>query len=112
MGTKNHPGKFDCYIYANGDEPLFTLLGRDRHAPSLVRLWALQRHKEGENEDRVSEALTCADEMDAELLRRGKNPVGSGSKFESIFLLMTTGMVEHPEGFDQPCNCDLCLSYD
>jgi hypothetical protein len=28
MGTKNVPGKFDCYANALPDEPTFVLLGR------------------------------------------------------------------------------------
>lgn len=46
MGTKNDPGEFDCYARAHPDEPLFTLLGRDRLAPGLVRLWAALRSGE------------------------------------------------------------------
>lgn len=38
MGTKNNPGTFDCYANAAPDEPMFVLLGRDKHAPLLVRL--------------------------------------------------------------------------
>lgn len=40
MGSKNNPGKFDCYEAAHPDEPMFVLLGRDESAPHLVRLWA------------------------------------------------------------------------
>lgn len=40
MGTKNNPGKFDCYANAHPDEPMFILLGRDERAPELVRMWA------------------------------------------------------------------------
>lgn len=43
MGTKNNPGKFDCYAAAHPDEPLFTLLARDPSAPHLIRLWACVR---------------------------------------------------------------------
>ena len=28
MGTKNNPGRFDCYGNAEPDEPIFVLLGR------------------------------------------------------------------------------------
>lgn len=45
MGTKEHPGKFDCYSNALPDEPLFTLLARDPSAPELLRLWADNRRK-------------------------------------------------------------------
>ena len=40
MGTKNNPGKFDCYEAAAPDEPMFILLARDPVAPYLVRIWA------------------------------------------------------------------------
>ncbi len=43
MGTKNNPGEFGCYAAAEPDEPMFTLLGRDPHAASLVWLWAVMR---------------------------------------------------------------------
>lgn len=33
MGTKNNPGKYDCYAKAEPDEPLFTLRGKDVSAP-------------------------------------------------------------------------------
>ena len=56
MGTKNHPGAFDCYANADPDEPMFVLLGRDRHAAGLVRLWALLRAKAGEDPEKIAEA--------------------------------------------------------
>jgi hypothetical protein len=40
MGTKNNPGRFDCYGNALPEEPMFILLGRDRHAPMVVEFWA------------------------------------------------------------------------
>ena len=40
MGTKNNPGKFDCYENAEPDEPMFVLLGRDPLAAHLVSLWS------------------------------------------------------------------------
>ncbi len=40
MGTKNNPGKFDCYANAGPDEPMFVLLGRDRLAGHLVSIWS------------------------------------------------------------------------
>lgn len=43
MGTKNNPGKFDCYANALPDEPMFVLLGRDPSAPELIEGWAGQR---------------------------------------------------------------------
>lgn len=43
MGTKNNPGKFDCYKAALPDEPMFVLLARDEEAPAHVRNWARAR---------------------------------------------------------------------
>ena len=78
MGTKNNPGKFDCYENAEPDEPVFILLGRDPLAAPLVRLWAMMREECGpprerpENPDvvaawekeKVAEAQQCADTME------------------------------------------------
>lgn len=47
MGTKNNPGKFDCYANADPDEPMFVLLARDPLASDLVLLWAERREAEG-----------------------------------------------------------------
>ena len=74
MGTKNNPGKFDCYDDAHPDEPMFVLLGRDPAAGSLVRLWARRRELSGESPDKVAEARTCADAMDAWARGAGKIP--------------------------------------
>lgn len=63
MGTKNNPGKFDCYANADPNEPMFILLGRDKNAPSLVDLWANQREIDGEDPAKVQEARDCANAM-------------------------------------------------
>jgi hypothetical protein len=63
MGTKNNPGKWDCYANAEPDEPIFVLLARDKHAPALVRLWAALREHDGEDESKVIEALGCVGAM-------------------------------------------------
>lgn len=60
MGTKNNPGKFDCYANAEADEPMFILLGRDKHAPTLVWLWAVLRELDQEDPAKVQEARDCA----------------------------------------------------
>jgi hypothetical protein len=71
MGTKNNPGKFDCYANADPDEPMFILLGRDPHAPNAVRQWAYDRGqaisrgaKPVEDMEMVIEARECADAME------------------------------------------------
>jgi hypothetical protein len=71
MGSKEKPGKFDCYANALPDEPMFILLARDPHGPALVRAWAYEReHQIGKGNrpdtDRavVAEARQCADAME------------------------------------------------
>lgn len=63
MGTKNNPGDFDCYHAADPDEPMFILLGRDKHAPTLVWLWAALRELDGEDPAKVAEARECCAAM-------------------------------------------------
>lgn len=65
MGTKNNPGKFDCYANAHPDEPMFVLLGRDKIGGSLTRLWAAVREVLREDSKKVAEARECAASMDA-----------------------------------------------
>ena len=60
MGSKRNPGRFDCYEAADLDEPMFVLLGRDKHAPLLVNLWAELRELEGEHAGKLQEARSCA----------------------------------------------------
>lgn len=67
MGTKNNPGKFDCYANALPDEPMFVLLARDPIFFDLVHLWAQRRQHDIECGDRpdsdrlmVGEAEECA----------------------------------------------------
>lgn len=70
MGTKNNPGRFDCYAAAEPDEPMFILLGRDRHAAALANLWAAMRMgEEGPESGKAQEAMLCANEMLAWRLR-------------------------------------------
>lgn len=78
MGTKNDPGMFDCYAGAAPDEPLFTLLARDKHAPTLVWLWATLRELDGENEAKVAEARACAGNMMAWAHDHNRPVVGFG----------------------------------
>lgn len=67
MGTKNQPGKFDCYNNALPDEPMFVLLARDPEFYDLVHQWARKRQRDiecGERPDSdwpvVQEAYDCA----------------------------------------------------
>ena len=78
MGTKNNPGAFDCYANALPDEPMFVLLGRDKHAPTLVWLWATMREIDGEDPAKVVEARECAMAMVQYAHAAGRPSVGLG----------------------------------
>lgn len=60
MGTKNSPGRFDCYGAAEPDEPVFVLLARDERAPAIVEAWATSRIV---YDEKAREALACAKAM-------------------------------------------------
>lgn len=76
MGTKNRPGKFDCYAKADPDEPMFVLLGRDPTAGVVVTLWAALRERVGYDEPDVNEeAMQCA-----ALMREWARFFGKGDK--------------------------------
>lgn len=64
MGTKNNPGKFDCYEAAEPDEPMFVLLARDPLAPGIVRQWAEERSAWEDPQGKIKEALECAEAME------------------------------------------------
>lgn len=78
MGTKNNPGKFDCYAAAEPDEPMFILLGRDKHAPTLVWLWSVLRELDGEDGAKVAEARECVLAMLSYQNGKGRKAVGLG----------------------------------
>lgn len=78
MGTKNNPGAFDCYANAENDEPMFILLGRDKHAPTLVWLWATLRELDGEDATKVAEARDCVAAMLMWAKDRDRSVVGLG----------------------------------
>lgn len=75
MGTKNNPGKFDCYAKAEPDEPMFILLGRDPAAAHTIRAWCKNRIQYGQNsvtDAKIIEALKCAEEMQQYAVEREK----------------------------------------
>ena len=63
MGTKAHPGVYDCYAKAADDEPLFVLRAKDPLAPQLVEAWADRAELEGVELAKIQEARVCADDM-------------------------------------------------
>ncbi len=85
MGSKNNPGKFDCYSKAEPDEPMFVLLGRDPAAGVVVRMWEQVRRWLGETEPEVlAEALQCAEAMGAWAERLGRSPVAETARLRNF----------------------------
>jgi hypothetical protein len=78
MGTKNNPGKFDCYQAAEPDEPMFVLLARDKHAPTLIWLWSVMRKLDGEDPAKVQEAGDCVMAMFEWQKAHGRPATGIG----------------------------------
>lgn len=80
MGTKNAPGKFDCYEAAEPDEPMFILLGRDTTAPLAVTVWRAikerlrARGQSDISQEKLEEATTCALGMVEWAKSKGKDP--------------------------------------
>jgi hypothetical protein len=77
MGTKNNPGKYDCYANAEPDEPMFTLLARDPAAPQVIAYWTQLRAemielklKPQSDYEMLDEAVKCASEMQAWRMNR------------------------------------------
>lgn len=65
MGTKNEPGKFDCYAKADPDEPMFTLLGRDADAAFIVRVWIhVKKYLGDASPEKLAEAEQCAKQLE------------------------------------------------
>lgn len=90
MGTKANPSRYDCYEAALPDEPMFVLLGRDKFASALVRLWANMREREGENQLVIQEARQVADDLEQYATNLSK-PVITSEALAS-FIAVTTGM--------------------
>lgn len=76
MGTKRDPGARDCYASAGADEPLFVLLARDRHAPTLVWLWSVLREIDGEAPEVVRGAQQVVLDMISWAHAHGRKSVG------------------------------------
>ncbi len=85
MGTKNNPGAFDCYNNAKPDEPMFTLLGRDKSAALIVALWVRIRVEMGDTDEAMlREADDCALMMEHYAKSLGKNPHDARVAFRKV----------------------------
>ena len=71
MATRAQEIVNGCLSRAEADEPLFVLMGRDPHAPMLVRDWAFRRAdhiakglRPEADRAKVTEALALAEKME------------------------------------------------
>ena len=100
MGTKNNPGKYDCYNKAEPDEPVFTLMGRDRNSATLIWLWTALREIQSLNlppeekvkeDDKIHEARQCVVDIIDYRMTRGLESEGiASSVLAGVFELMRT----------------------
>ncbi len=112
MGTKNQPGEFDCYANAEPDEPLFILLGRDKHAPTLVWLWAALRELDGERPEVVKESRECAVKMIKYAAERGRPSVGLGqSVLAGVFELIRGANAAGEKALNSPSSLDVVRAW-
>lgn len=74
MSTKANPSPNDCYLKAEPEEPLFTLLGRDPTAPFVVIFWAKMRTLAGlSTPEHVAEAMATSEELRDWAMKLGKS---------------------------------------
>lgn len=105
MGTKEHPGRFDCYRAADSNEPMFVLLGRDPVAALLVQLWVELRRSIGREEtEKFEEARDCAEQMYAWADRLGKREQILGATYALSSRLRQSPL----PGPQRPLECPSC----
>ena len=71
MGTKNNPGKFDCYAKADPDEPIFVLRGNDPTAAQTIQLWIRLNEFSGTSSEKIAEATRVIGEMRGWAFKQG-----------------------------------------
>jgi len=74
MSTKEQKNN-TCYENAKQDEPMFTLIARDKLAPEIVREWAYRALASGTPIEKVTEARRVADEMENWQIKNGTRKV-------------------------------------
>ena len=60
-----------CYDKAAPDEPIFVLRATDVFAPEVIRFWSEKARRGGTRSTKVSDALACADAMEAWAVEHG-----------------------------------------
>lgn len=110
MATKNSPGPFDCYAAADPDEPLFVLLARDKHAPTLIWLWAVLRELDGEDAVKVGEARKCCLDMMVWAKAHDRKVVGLGQAALAGMMELIRSLNAASKCLDdKPCNDETSL---
>jgi hypothetical protein len=108
MGSKNSPGKFDCFSRAEPDEPMFVLLGRDATASLVVTFWRAVRAQLGDDgleSEKSLEAQQCALAMEKWAREHGKDVDAAMAAYEGVLTRslstraaqMIRGLVRHAE---------------
>ena len=102
MGTKNNPGKFDCYAKAHPDEPMFTLLDRDPVAGVLVRMWLTLRSRTADSQrehEKLREAQEVCGAMETWCRDVGREPL----TIENVRLLKQDEELQRLRTFARAC---------
>lgn len=94
MGTKNNPGKFDCYASAEPDEPMFVLLGRDPTASLVVTVWRAIKTEMRErgashiSDEKLEEARECSLALEKWAKDRGSDMTEAFDAFATVLKRM------------------------
>lgn len=94
MGTKNNPGRWDCYANADPDEPLFVLRGQDSTASLVVTLWRAMKMEMKEqgtsqiSEEKLEEARECSLALEKWAKDHGEDPSVAFKAFVNVLKRM------------------------
>ena len=108
MGTKNNPGKFNCYAKAEPDEPIFVLRANDPIAPMVVRLWAAQYWQHGGEQEKVEEARAVADAMEKWQRERVAKQLDGVDSREGLRSVLGPLRAEHDKHAQPVGGCPYC----
>ena len=78
---------------------MFVLLARDKHAPTLIWLWASLRELDGEDPEKVKEARECVVKMLHWAYDHGRSSVGLGqAALAAVLELIRTSNANAKDG--------------
>ncbi len=96
MGTKNHPGDYDCWAKLEDDEPSFVLMARDPTARRLVDRWATLSMVAGGHPDKIAEARKVAVDMEAWRLDKVRSDEEKAAAMDKVLEADTQRMLDEP----------------